>query len=407
MTHSESPSSLQRSRSRSPSPSDQLRPRKRQRQTRQAWFSPPLLKNRPQSASSIATNIGQYYGLVDEGALENLFASYPQSLSTFPRPHGSQGLNEPPWELRFDQEIHLSNDFPSGRRRSQRIRAPIRGPETDPLPSYSPPQSAQRPPTATRAEFESALKLVREVVGEGWRLTLELVQSYERVRQWRERWGWSPLSSDAYESPPPYSPPRRPATESQALSPQAARSSPDQQSSSPTPDPIPNPPIPGDPFPSIEALVESVNTFARDHGFGISKYNGYSYKGRKIRYSLRCDRYGHPQPSQGTGIRQRKSRKCSCKWMVIAEAIEEGKWFLRHHPNPEHHQHNHGPSIKASAHPSHRRLTTPIRATIKSTSRRVGIRARDVRAVVEEQHLGQTSRRGIFTMPGLLSTEAN
>ncbi|KAL6405353.1 hypothetical protein AUP68_11106 [Ilyonectria robusta] len=180
MTHSESPSSLQRSRSRSPSPSDQLRPRKRQRQTRQAWFSPPLLKNRPQSASSIATNIGQYYGLVDEGALENLFASYPQSLSTFPRPHGSQGLNEPPWELRFDQEIHLSNDFPSGRRRSQRIRAPIRGPETDPLPSYSPPQSAQRPPTATRAEFESALKLVREVVGEGWRLTLELVQSYER-----------------------------------------------------------------------------------------------------------------------------------------------------------------------------------------------------------------------------------
>ena len=156
MTHSESPSSLQRSRSRSPSPSDQLRPRKRQRQTRQARFSPPLLKNRPQSASSSATNIGEYYGLGDEGALENLFASYPQSLSTFPRPHGSQGLNEPPWELRFDQEIHLSNDFhpdeddPSGSEHLYPVLKPTlcphtlhhnqpRGHQLQQEPSLSPP----------------------------------------------------------------------------------------------------------------------------------------------------------------------------------------------------------------------------------------------------------------------------
>jgi len=39
------------------------------------------------------------------------------------------------WNLRFDHEIHLQNDFPSGRTRLQRVKAPIPGPEIDPLPS--------------------------------------------------------------------------------------------------------------------------------------------------------------------------------------------------------------------------------------------------------------------------------
>ncbi|KAH6985156.1 hypothetical protein EDB80DRAFT_535481, partial [Ilyonectria destructans] len=187
--------------------------------------------------------------------------------------------------LRFDHEIHLSNDFLSGRTRSQRVRIPIPGPETDPLPSYPPPQSAPRPPTTTRTEFKSALKLVREVIGEGKRLTIKLTRSYERVRQWRERWGWSPLSSDAYESPPPYSPPQGLSTQSPQASspPQTVRSSPFQQSSSPAPDPIPNPPIPGDAAPSAEVPFNWVITFAKAHGFGIVRRNTYSYKGRKIR----------------------------------------------------------------------------------------------------------------------------
>ncbi|RKK84821.1 hypothetical protein BFJ68_g17328 [Fusarium oxysporum] len=338
----------------------------------------------PRSAGSNGTSIGQYYGVGDEDALGNLFASYPQTFTTAPRPHGSQGLHEPPWELRFDHEIHLSNDFPTFGRKLLRTRIPVPGPEADLLPSPPPPQSAQEQPSPPRAEFQSALKLVREVIGTDRRLTLELARSYERVRQWRERWGYSPLGSDALESPHPYSPPREPST--QASSPQEITPSPLRISSSPAPDLIPNPPIPGDIFPTIETLFESVNTFAKANGFGIARYNGYSYKGRKIRYSLRCDRYGDPRPNRGAGLRQRKSRKCGCKWMVIVEALEEGKWVLRQHSNPEHSQHNHGRSIRPSAHPSHRRLTTPVRATIESTSRRVGIRARDVRAVVQEQH---------------------
>ena len=340
----------------------------------------------PQSTAS-AASIGQYYGLGDEDALGNLFASYPQPFTTSPHPRGSQGLHESWWELRFDHEIHLSNDFLSALPRSQRVRVPIPGPETDPFASDSPPRSASSLPPATGPGFKSALRLAREVIGEGKTLTTELARSYERVRQWRERWGWSPLTSDAYESPPPYSPPRVPRLRPSTQSPEASdRHSQSQQSSSPTPDPIPNPSIPGDPAPTAEALFDTVNAFAKAHGFGVVRRNGHSHKGRKIRYSFQCDRFGDPRATEGAGIRQRRSRKCGCRWMVIAEAKEEGKWLLRKHTNPEHSQHNHGRSIGPSAHPSHRRLTAAVRATVESTSRRVGIRARDVRAVVQEQH---------------------
>ncbi|KAJ4263696.1 hypothetical protein NW764_016078 [Fusarium oxysporum] len=203
------------------SSSSKIHREKRQRTRRQARFSPPLLVNRPNSASSSAASIGQYYGIGDEDTLSNLFASYPQTFSTFPRPRGSQGLHEPAWDLRFVYEIHLLNEFPSERTRLQRVSAPIPGPEIDPLPSSSPPEPAQRPPTATRAEIESAMKIVRRVMGEGQRLTIDLARSYERVRAWRERWGRSPLSSDAYESPPPYSPPRKSPTQIPQVSPRA------------------------------------------------------------------------------------------------------------------------------------------------------------------------------------------
>ncbi|RYC80649.1 hypothetical protein BFJ63_vAg16470 [Fusarium oxysporum f. sp. narcissi] len=225
--------------------------------------------------------------------------------------------------LRFDQEIHLSNDFPTQGGRPQQVRIPIPGLEIDKLNSCSPPQPAQEQSSPPRPQFQSALSLVREAIGTDRRLTLELVRSYEQVRQWRERWGYSPLSSDALESPPPYSPPQDRHFPTIASSPLP------DHSSSPVPDAIPNPLIPGDPAPSAEVLFE---------------------------------------------------------WMVVAEALEEGKWLLRQHSNPEHRQHNHSRSIGPSAHPSHRRLTEPIRTTVESTSRRVGIRAPGVRAIVQEQH---------------------
>ncbi|KAM5529139.1 hypothetical protein FOXYSP1_16983 [Fusarium oxysporum f. sp. phaseoli] len=60
MSQSEPPHSSEsnsRRRTRRPSPSDQSRPRKQQQQTRPTKFSPPLLTDRPESATSTATSI--------------------------------------------------------------------------------------------------------------------------------------------------------------------------------------------------------------------------------------------------------------------------------------------------------------------------------------------------------------
>ncbi|KPA36328.1 mule transposase protein [Fusarium langsethiae] len=143
---------------------------------------------------------------------------------------------------------------------------------------------------------------------------------------------------------------------------------------------IPNPPIPGDPAPSVDALFARVNSFAKTRGFSIIKAHSMIRPGQRSRYVLQCDRYGAPRPGRGAGIRKRKSRKTGCLWKIIAEALPENgfQWTLQHFPDAEHHHHNHNPSTDAAAHPVHRRLTSPVKATIQSSSRRVGIRARDI-----------------------------
>jgi hypothetical protein len=303
-------------RQRSPSPSEQVFREKRQCSARQTRCSSSPVEDRRQSTSSSTTSMSRFYGLGDHNAVDNLFASFPQTFSSLPRPHGSQGLHEPAWELRSDHETYLQNDFFRGRRRRrpQRVTARIPGPELDPFASEPPesPPPVPQPPTRTTTEFESALSIVREVIGEGRRLTIDLARSYERVRAWRERLGWSPLSSDAYGSPPPYSPPRSLPTQPSQTSPTPEKfsSPPIRQSLSPVSEPIPNPMIPGDPAPSAEALFNTVNTFAKENGFGIVRRNQYSYKGRVIRYSFQCDRFGQPRASKSCGLRNRRSRKC-------------------------------------------------------------------------------------------------
>ncbi|KAG4255526.1 hypothetical protein FPRO03_14130 [Fusarium proliferatum] len=238
-------------------------------------FQQPQQRKRKRRANS---NLRQPspsdYPLEDTGALENIFASYPQMLSTVPRPEGMRGLNEPSWALQFDHDIHLSNDYPVPNGQPTRVRGPIPGPEPILYPSQpSDATEEQHNTQSPRAKFKSALQLVTDVIGTERRLTRESLEAAERVRQW-------------------------------------------------------------------------------------------------------------------------------------PEALEEGKWLLRLHNNPEHHQHNHGPSIGPSAHPSHRRLTEATKATIISTSRRVGVRARDVRAVIQEQYPDSTfTRKDIYNARSLINRE--
>ncbi|UNI16668.1 hypothetical protein JDV02_010847 [Purpureocillium takamizusanense] len=112
--------------------------------------------------------------------------------------------------------------------------------------------------------------------------------------------------------------------------------------------------------------------------------------------------------ARGAGLRQRRSRKCGYKWKVIAKSLRRNdyRWTLRAFADPQYIQHNHDRTMSLSAHTVHRRLTDSVKATIKATSRRVGIRARDVRGIVQEKHHGtHFTRQDIYNARALLRRE--
>ena len=160
----------------------------------------------------------------------------------------------------------------------------------------------------------------------------------------------------------------------------------DASSGSNTAESITKSPIPGDPAPSLDAVFARVNNFAKSNGFGVAKAHGMVRPGRWSRCVFQCDRYGTPRSERGAGLRKRKSLKSGCMWKIVGEALPKNgfQWTLRHFPKMEHRRHNHTSSAGAAAHPVHRRLTSPAKATVRTTSRRVGIRARDVGGIVRD-----------------------
>ncbi|OWT43046.1 transposase [Pochonia chlamydosporia 170] len=232
----------------------------------------------------------------------------------------------------------------------------------------------------------TALGLARQLAGADRHLASALSLSHGKERTWanerhrlQEEAGVSQLARGPDQIPLP------PNVPSQVDVPSEQHDLSDASSGSQT-DEIPNPPIPGNPAPSVDSLLTQVNHFAKAHGFGAVKANGMVRPGQRSRYIFQCDRYGTPRPGRGAGLRKRKSRKLGCLWKIIAEALPQNnfQWTLRHFPELQHHQHNHRRSADAAAHPVHRRLTSLVKATIQSTSRRVGIRARDIGGIVRD-----------------------
>lgn len=134
-----------RSRSRSPSPSDQLIPSKRRRVEREADLPSP---SRPSSRSTIASSISPFYGIGDDNALDNLFASYPQRFSDVPRPHGQRGMNESTWSMRNDHEIYFNTDLTLVSSSVRRVTELIPGEYPYSLSSSSSPTPSS-PPSST------------------------------------------------------------------------------------------------------------------------------------------------------------------------------------------------------------------------------------------------------------------
>jgi hypothetical protein len=160
----------------------------------------------------------------------------------------------------------------------------------------------------------------------------------------------------------------------------------DRTSGSSTATEIPNPLISGESSPDITSLQARVNAFGKSHGFGVVRRNASGRK-EKRQYTLECDKYSNLRAPEDAGIRKRKSRKCGCKWKLIAEALASNKffWTLREFADSEYSRHNHKSSTTRSAHSVHRRLTSPIKSTIATISQRVGIRARDIGVMVQKQ----------------------
>ncbi|KAM4066535.1 SRF-type transcription factor domain-containing protein [Hirsutella rhossiliensis] len=148
--------------------------------------------------------------------------------------------------------------------------------------------------------------------------------------------------------------------------------------------PLSKPLIPDIAALSVDALQFQVNEFAKENGFG-------------------CDRYGEPPPSRSAGLRQKRSNKCGCKRKVIAEALKriDYMWTLRA-------LHSYDRRMNLLAHLVHQGLIESVKDTVEVTSRRVGIRARDIRGIIREYHPGMLyTRKDTRPLPTRTGTTAS
>jgi hypothetical protein len=368
-----------------------------------------LSSNSDQSSDSSTTGFGvrQYdtegVGGVPAGWLDQHFASLPGL-------HDSIGKYIAGIQWR-ESDIYLQNDYrTSGYRPSQQLQH-ISTLIADPAKSIRERQSTNQQSRnecimqamSKRTVLPTALWLARQLQSTDRDLASALALARERDLAWAEEQRQKRRGPTT--PPQPATSPDRSAQdeehEQHGLS--------DASSGSVALETIPNPQIPGPPEPSVDALFTRVNEFAKTHGFGVTKANGVVRPGQRSRYVFQCDRYGVSRPGRGAGLRKRKSRKSGCLWKIVAETLPENnfQWTLQHFPNTQHHQHNHRPSTDAAAHPVHRRLTSPVKTTIQSFSRRIGIRARDISGIVRNHFPDSVyTQKDIYNARSRLSRES-
>jgi hypothetical protein len=115
-----------------------------------------------------------------------------------------------------------------------------------------------------------------------------------------------------------------------------------------------------------DEMWESIQSWAEQHKycFRIGRSQKINKKDR-IRITYECDRAGKPpiqdRPQNDSRrpqkrIRSTSTTKTGCLFSVIGVQFDD-HWELRHRPDPKYSTHNHGPSLSAFAHPTHRRLS--------------------------------------------------
>ncbi|EWZ28411.1 hypothetical protein FOZG_17896 [Fusarium oxysporum Fo47] len=315
------------------------------------------------------------------------------SFSSLPGLHDSIGKDIPGVQWR-KSDIYLRNDYRTSLYRPSKQFQHVDTLIPDPAMTIRERQHTgqqSRDECITRAVtrmtiLPTALGLARQLVKTDRHLASALALARERDLAWAEQRRQMQEGSATFSQPvtspvqvsllPNVSAPGEEQCEQHDLSDASSRSN--------AVETIPNPPILGDPAPSVDALFARVNSFAKTRGFGVIKAHGMIRPGQRSRYVLQCHRYG---------LRGREG--------VLAfgnESLESR--------DAEHRHHNHNPSTDAAAHPVHRRLTSPVKATIQSSSRRVGIRARDIGGIVRDHFPDSVyTKRDIYNARARISRE--
>ena len=126
-----------------------------------------------------------------------------------------------------------------------------------------------------------------------------------------------------------------------------------------------DPPIAGQFFNTFNDLFAAVQSHARQTGWAVVKTRASNRRadGNYYKYDLACDRGVDTHEMRSTGRRQASSRKEGCPWRGVAAARKSNgdRWKYETINST----HNHPPSLDASVHSMHRRLTDEERGALE------------------------------------------
>ena len=125
------------------------------------------------------------------------------------------------------------------------------------------------------------------------------------------------------------------------------------------------PPFAGSFFNTFDDLFVALQRHAREEGWAIVKTRASTRRadGKYYRFDLACHRGVKGRESVATGRREASSRKEGCPWVARAVARKcNGNGWKYETINSTH---NHPPSLDASVHPMHRRLTNEERGALE------------------------------------------
>lgn len=132
-------------------------------------------------------------------------------------------------------------------------------------------------------------------------------------------------------------------------------------------------------------LKNALRAHGKLHGYATALRGGHKKDGLPTYYGIYCVNFGHPAPSQASGLRKTTTKRTGCQFKASAKLTPEG-WLICHDKRLEHCVHNHPPALDASAFPQNRRIEPAVRATIERLSAYISIRAREILAMVQQEY---------------------